>query len=116
MANEPNPDRGTAGPSAPEQPDTTSEPRLLVGLPDYEIEQPASVQQPDSAQLSAGHMGVGSITLAAFAAAVILGVVLYGLNSAPPAPQATAQTASSAPAESGGAANPAPQAGKNGHS
>jgi hypothetical protein len=61
-------------------------------------------------------VGVGSITLAAIAAAVILGVVLYGLNSAPPAPQATAQTASSAPAAGGGAANPAPQAGKNGHS
>jgi len=106
MANEPDPD-------APgEQPDTAPEPRLLVSLPDYETE------QPDSAQLSTGHMGVGSITLAAIAAATILGVVLYGLNSAPPAP-APAQTASSAPPAGGAAANPAPQApqaSKNGHS
>jgi hypothetical protein len=103
MAYNPKPDRGTTDPYTPrEQPGTTL----------YETE------QPDSPQLSAGHMGVGSITLAAIAAAVILGIVLYGLNSAPPAPQVTApaQTASSAPAASGGGSNPAPQAGKNGHS
>ena len=96
MTYEPNPDRSTGSYSPGEL---------------YETE------QPDSAQLSAGHMGIGSITIAAIAAAVILGVVLYGLNSAPPTPQATApaQTASSAPAAGGGAANPTPQAGKNGH-
>jgi hypothetical protein len=94
MAYEPSPDRSTDSYTPGEQP-----------------------EQPHSAQLSAGHMGVASITLAAIAAAVILGVVLYGLNSAPPTPQAApAQTASSTPAAGGGAANPAPQAGKkNGH-
>jgi hypothetical protein len=113
MANESNPDRGTAGPSAPdERSGITSEQKLAASLPVYETE------QPDPAQLGAGHLGVSSITLAVIAAAVILGVVLYGLNSTPPAPQAAApaQTASSAPTSGGGAANPAPKAGKNGHS
>jgi hypothetical protein len=60
MANEPDPDRGAADLSTPgEQPDTTPEQRLVVSLPDYEV------QQIDSAQLSAAHMGVGSITRAA---------------------------------------------------
>jgi hypothetical protein len=101
MAYQPNPGRSIDSYTPGEQPGTTL----------YETE------QPDSAQLAAGHMSVGSITLAAIGAAVILGVVLYGLNSAPPTPQATApaQTASSAPAAGGGAANSAPQAGKNGH-
>jgi hypothetical protein len=113
MANESDPDRSTAGPPTPgERPGSTPGQKLADSLPVYETE------QPDSAQLSAGRMGVGSITLAAVAGAVILGVVLYGLNSAPPAPQAAARapTASSAPAAGGGAANPAPRAGKNGHS
>jgi hypothetical protein len=61
-------------------------------------------EQPDPVQLSAGSAGAESIALAV-AAAVILGVVFYGLNATPPAPQAAApaQTTSSA-------ANPAPQA------
>jgi hypothetical protein len=112
MANESNPDRSTAGPSTPDaQAGTTPDQKLAAGSPVYETE------QPDPAQMSAGGMGVGSIALAAIAAVVILGVVLYGLNSAPPAPQAAApaQTASSAPTAGGGAPNPAPQAGKNGH-
>jgi hypothetical protein len=98
--------------STPGEPGITPEQEIAASLPVYETE------QPDPAQLSAGRMGVGTITLASLAAAVILCVVLYGLNSTPPAPQATtpAQTASSAPAAGGAAANPAPKTGKNGHS
>lgn len=106
MTNESGP--STAGPSIPGEPaGSTAEQDLAADLPVYETEQPDS-----------DHMGVGSIMLAALAAAGILGVVLYGLNSTPPAPQPTApaQTASSPPAAGGGAAKPAPQPGKNGHS
>jgi hypothetical protein len=113
MANESNPDRSTAGPSTPgERPGATPEQKLAAGSPVYKT------GQPDPAQLSADRMGVASITVAAIAAAVILGVVLYGLNSTLPAPQAAApaQTTSSAPAAGSGAANPAPQGGKNSHS
>lgn len=112
MANEFNPDRNTAGPSTPgERPRTTPKQELAASLPVYETE------QSDPAQSSAGRMGVGSITLVAVAAAVILGVVLYGLNSTPPAPHAAVPaSASSAPAAGGAAPNPTPQASKNGHS
>jgi hypothetical protein len=113
MDTESNPDRNTvASPTRGERPGTTPEQKLATSLPSYETE------QPDPAQVSAGRMGVGSITLASIAAAVILGVVLYGLNSTPPSPRAAppAQAASSAPAAGGAAAHPAPPAGKNGHS
>jgi hypothetical protein len=111
MAKDSNPDRTTAGPSTPgERPGTAPEQKPAASLPVYETE------QPDPAQSSAGGMGVASITLAAVAAAVILGVVLYGLNSTPPAPQAAVPAASSAPAAGGSAANSPPQASKNGHS
>ncbi len=69
-------------------------------------------QQPDPmSQLSVGRLGAGSMALAALACAVILGVVLYGLNSPAPNPQSTTPPAA-APAASGGtpgAAKPPPQ-------
>lgn len=112
MANESNASRSTAGPSSPgERPGTTPKQKLAASLSVYETE------QSDPTQSSVDRMGVGSITLAAVAAGVILGVVLYGLNSTPPAPQAAVPaTASSAPTVGGGAASAAPQASKNGHS
>jgi hypothetical protein len=106
MDNEANSDRNPAAPSSlDERPGITPEQKPAASSPVYETE------QPDPAQSGAGRMGVGSITLAAIAAAVILSVVLYGLNSTPPAPQATTAT----PAAGGAAAKPASQAGKNGH-
>lgn len=66
--------------------------------------------QPDPMlQMTTGRMGAGGITLAAFVAAVILGVVFYGLNgggrsdqtvAAPPPPNAQPQA--------GGNTGPAP--------
>jgi prolipoprotein diacylglyceryltransferase len=66
---------------------------------------------PETRQLDPVHLSAGSTSTEwiglAVAAAVILGVVFYGLNAPTPAPQAAApaQTASSA-------ANPAPQTSK----
>jgi hypothetical protein len=99
MANESNIDRSTAGTrgEGKRRSRTTPEQKLATSLPLYEIE------QPDPAQLSEGEMGLGSITLGAIAIAVILGVVFYGLNATPPAPQAAAPAQTASPA-----ANPAP--------
>ncbi len=110
MADESNPDRIMDGHSTPgERPDTMPGP--AASSPVYETE------QPDTA-LRTGGMGIVSTALASVAAAVILGVVLYGLNSTPPAGQAAApaHTASSAPTAASDAAKPPPQAGENGHS
>ena len=60
--------------------------------------------QPDPAlQLSAGWMGASGITLVALAAAIILGIVFYGLNrrthnETAPSPAASSAPASTAPA------------------
>jgi hypothetical protein len=72
----------------------THEELLAAKLP------PQVTNQPDPAmQLSVGRMGGGAITLVAVVSAIILGVVLYGLNS--PAPTATgAGTANNAPSTS----------------
>jgi hypothetical protein len=59
----------------------THEEALAERLPPLETEQPDPVLQ-----LSVGRLGAGSVTLAAIAAAAILAVVLYGLNT--PAPSA----------------------------
>jgi hypothetical protein len=72
---------------------------------------PQVKEQPDPMlQLSVGRVGAGSLTLVGVVAAIILGVVLYGLNS--PAPNAGAPaSAASAPAAGGktGAAGPGGQ-------
>ena len=75
-------------------------------------------EQPDPLlESSPGQASIGEITLFALVAAVILGVVLYGLNapndvastSAPPGSVAQ----SSSPAAGGGSSAPAPHAGNN---
>lgn len=132
MATDPNSGRSTTDPfipdegAAPENGDAAdfatglpeegiaSEPKVAV-LPDYEVE------RPDPVEPSEERMGLGSLALAALAAASILGVVLYGLNSTPPAPPEVAQQTAPpapapAPAPGGGgsapqAAPPAPAAG-----
>lgn len=77
---------------------------------------PQVTEQPDPMlQLSVGRVGAGSITLVAIAAAIILGIVLYGLNS--PAPNSAAP--GNAPAAGGKAGPAAPsgqQTGNTGHS
>lgn len=84
----------------------THEEVLASRLPPQEANQPDPVLQ-----LSVGRMGAGAITLVAVICAVILGVVLYGLNS--PAPNAqdvgNAPRVASAPAAGGkgGPATPA---------
>jgi hypothetical protein len=76
---------------------------------------PQEREQPDPAlQLSVGRVGAGAITLVAVVCAIIVGVVLWGLNS--PAPNAkdvnTAASASTKPPGPGtsgaGTSNPLP--------
>lgn len=94
----------------------TGEEELAARLP------PQVKEQPDPMlQMSVGRSHAGGITLVALAVVIILGVVLYGLNSPAPNTQdvGTPPSASSAPAAGGhsGAASPTGQsAGNSGHS
>jgi hypothetical protein len=90
----------------------TAEERLAANLPHQER------KQPDPAlQLSVGRVGAGGITLVAVACAIIIAVVLWGLNS--PAPNAqdvnTAASSSANPPGPGtsGAGTPNPQPSNN---
>lgn len=80
------------------EPGATAEERLAAALP------PQERQQPDpSLQLSVGRVGAGGITLVAVLCAIIVAVVLWGLNS--PAPNAqdvgTPHSAATAPPGAG---------------
>ena len=71
-------------------------------------------EQPDPMlQMSTGWLGAGGTTLGAFVIALILGIVLYGLNS-PTAPEHTATAppaaALSKPAQGGQPSTPAQSA------
>ncbi len=98
---------GTARSSVPPAAGPTAEERLAASMP-------AQVtNQPDPAlQLSVGRVGSGSIALVAVVCAIIVGVVLWGLNS--PAPNAkdvnTAASATTNPPGPGtsGAGTPNP--------
>jgi hypothetical protein len=100
--------------SAQQQTGPTHEEGLAARLPVQEKEQPDPMLQ-----LSVGRLGAGSMALAALACAIILAVVLYGLNSPVPSAQNPASPAA-APAASGpapGAAKPpAKQSNNNSHS
>lgn len=82
---------------------------------------PQETNQPDPVlQLSIGRAGTGAVTLVALVCAVILGVVLYGLNSPTPNPQVASvpRPAPSAPAaggKSGPAIPSAPETNNSGH-
>ncbi|MGH6672406.1 MAG: hypothetical protein ACRECV_10600 [Xanthobacteraceae bacterium] len=96
--------------------EATHEERLAAKLPIAETDQPDPMLQ-----IGVGRVGAGSITLVGVIAAIILGVVLYGLNS--PAPNAeaaaTPPNAAAAPAAAGKpgpAAATGQQTGKTGHS
>lgn len=98
------------------RPGATHEEQLTTQLPPQERQQPDPVLQ-----LSVGRLGAGAVTLAAVIAAIILGVVFYGLNDPIPTAQHTgaATTASSAPAAGGKGGPAAPggqQTGNTGHS
>ena len=83
---------------------------------------PQERNQPDPVlQMSIGRVGGGAVAFAAVICAIILGVVLYGLDSPTPNPQMASAPppASFAPAAGGisGAAIPrAPQTNDSGHS
>jgi hypothetical protein len=67
-------------------------------------------QQPDPLlQTSTGRMGAGGVTLAAIVVAMILGVVLYGLND-----RTTAQSTAAAPSTTAGQPPPAGGSGNSG--
>lgn len=94
---QPNPPPPDSAPSAAEQ--------LAAGLP------PQERKQPDPAlQLSAGRLGGGSVALAVVAAAFILAVVFYGLNSAGPNAQDVGTPPKVAAAPQAGGAPSAPNA------
>jgi hypothetical protein len=101
---------------SPAEPEATHEQILAAKLP------PQVTQQPDPMlQLSVGRLGAGSVTLAAVAAAIVLAVVLYGLNSPAPNTQdvATPPGPASAPGARGKPGPAAPSAqhtGNTGHS
>jgi hypothetical protein len=98
------------------EPEATHEQILAAKLP------PQVTEQPDPMlQLSIGRLGAGSVTLAAVAAAIVLAIVLYGLNSPAPNTQdvAAAPSPAAAPAAGGkpGPATPSAQhTGNTGHS
>lgn len=85
----------TASDNAEKPPrNATHEELLAAKLPPQETEQP-----DPGLQLSVGRVGAGSITLVAVVCAVILAVVLYGLNSpGPDTADSGAPNATSAPA------------------
>ena len=80
----------------------THEEMLAAELPIDETNHPDPMMQ-----LSVGRVGAGSLTLVGVAAALILGVVFYGLNSPAPNTQASASPPS-APAAAGQAGPAAP--------
>ena len=76
------------------------------GIPEQEKQQPDPMLQ-----MSTGRMGGGTITIAAVAAAIVLGVVFYGLNAGFRTDQASPGAAQSARPQAGGnsgTANPGP--------
>ena len=111
MAEEVRPHLSSHEPSMPpEGCDATAEQRLAANLPPQEREQP-----DPSLQLSVGRVGAGGITLVAVLCAIIIAVVLWGLNSPVPNAQdvSTAASSSTNPPARGtsgaGAPNPQPQ-------
>ena len=92
-----------AAETAQKRPGATHEEQLAGKLP------PLETQQPDPIlQLSVGRLGAGTVTLVAAIAALILGVVLYGLNSSAPPPHRVAtQNSLASPAAAGAKAAPA---------
>lgn len=111
MANEVNPGEGTyrepGAEPAVSRPD--AEERLAASLPLDERDQPDA-----ELELSYGRTGAGGITLVAVVCAIIIGVVLWGLNSPAPnaqdvARQSSATTNPPGPGTSGaGTPNPLP--------
>ena len=104
-------DRSAAAPAigpGPAASDPSAEERLAANLT------PPERDQPDpSLQLSVGRVGAGGITLVAVLCAIIIGVVLWGLNSPAPNAQDVNTAASSinppGPGTSGaGTSNPPP--------
>jgi hypothetical protein len=83
----------------------THEEQLAARLPPQEVDQP-----DPGLQLSVGRLGAGSVALVAAICAVILAVVLYGLNSPAPNTQVagTPPSQSSAPAAGGKGGPPSP--------
>jgi len=104
----------TGNPAPGQEP--THEERLAARLPIAETNQPDPMLQ-----ISVGRVGAGSITLVGIIAAIVLGVVFYGLNSPAPNVQDAAMTPSPAAAPAA-ASRPGPatpsgqQTGKTGHS
>lgn len=96
----------------PDRSGVTAEERLAASLARHER------NQPDPAmQLSVGRVGAGGITLVAVVCALIIGVVLWGLNSPAPnarnvGPAASASTNPPGPG-SAGAGTPNPQPSNN---
>ncbi len=82
--------------------DATHEELPAAKLPVQETDQPDPMLQ-----LSIGDLGAGAVTLAALAGAIVLGVVLYGLNSPPPN-ASHAGTPASAPSASPAGTSAAP--------
>lgn len=90
--------------------EATHEERLAARLPVAETNQPDPLLQ-----ISVGRAGAGSIWLVGIAAAIILGVVLYGLNSPAPSAQDGASRTAAASVPGPGAAT-GQHTGKTGHS
>jgi hypothetical protein len=63
---------------------------------------------PEEEKHSTGRMGGGTVMLAAVVAALVLGVVLYGVNAGGRSEQATAQSTHPRAGGNSGAANPGP--------
>ena len=95
------PSSSMRGMPATQRSGATAEERLAANLPRHER------NQPDPAmQLNVGRVGAGSITLVAVVCAIIIGVVLWGLNSPAPnarnvSPAASASTNPPGPGSSG---------------
>ena len=108
MADHNSADETASGTAAPTQPGSrvSHEEALASRLPSQEANQPDPVLQ-----LSVGRLGAGPIALLGVICAVILAVVLYGLNSPAPNTQdvGTPPSAASNPAAGGkgGPARPA---------
>ncbi|HTV34793.1 MAG TPA: hypothetical protein VMF12_00050 [Xanthobacteraceae bacterium] len=108
MADRPDPHTASVPEAGQARRKPSEEERLASKLPLPETDQPDPMLQ-----LSVGRLGAGSVTLAAAFGAIILGVVLYGLNSPAPNPQDVAGT-KSAPAapDAGGKLGPAAPSGQ----